>query len=186
MGFWTLLAEKIAITPDGEPDLDRGHRLEPEALKILAQGLGEDIDLDPGMWVSDDTDDIAISPDGAQIAYEPEWAAEAKCLNSANHLRYVIKDRQARRKEFYKPINSIPNEKSCAFREQVVQYFVVNEKLQTLYFVLFDDRIAINTLTHHIITIKRSDIADEIAKQRQQQLDVLAEIEQLIKELPED
>lgn len=185
MGFWTLLAEKVAIQADGEPDMDRGQRLENVALNRLAQEYGLDIDLDPGVWLSDDNEDIAISPDAAEKSDKPTWAAEAKCLSTANHLKYIIKDKRARETDSYKPIDQVPNDSKAAFREQVVQYFTVNADLQKLYFALYDDRIGIDNLVFHVIEINRADIQDEIEKQRTEQLSILAEIDALIKEIME-
>lgn len=186
MGFWTMLAEKVAIQADGEPDMQRGSRLENAALQRLADEAGLDIDLDPGMWLSDDDEDIAISPDSAEKSDRPTWAAEAKCLSSANHLKYMIRDIRARGSVGYRAIDYIPNERSCSFREQVVQYFVVNEDLKTLYFVLYDDRIGIDKFVMHVIVIKREDILEEIEKQKQFQLDILNDINQLILALAEE
>lgn len=182
-GFWQLLAEKLAVAPDGEKDMDRGQRLEKDALEILAAKENLDINLDPGMWVSDDSDDLAVSPDGSENTDTPTWAAEVKCLSSANHLKHVIKDSRARAKEEYSPIHHVPDDAKSAYREQVVQYFVVNEKLQRLYFVLYDDRIALDKYMHHVIVIERSQIEAEIAEQKRTQLETLAEINNLIEEL---
>lgn len=178
-----MLAEKIAIQADGEPDMDRGQRLENEALQRLADEKGLTIDLDPGVWLSDDDEDIAISPDGCEKSETPLWAAEAKCLGSANHLKYVIKDRRARKEEDYNPIDSIPNEAGGCYREQVIQYFVVNENLNSLYFVLYDDRIGIDSLVFHVIEVKREDISELVEEQKQMELETLKEINQLIAEL---
>jgi hypothetical protein len=183
MGFWVMLAEKIAVAADGEPDMDRGQRLEPAALARLAAEAGIVLDMDPGVWLSDEDEDIALSPDSAEPGDSPTYAAEAKCLNSANHLKYVIEDQRAKATEDYKAIDSIPNDAKCAFREQVIQYFVVNEKLEKLYFVLYDDRIGIDKYVFHVIVVERKDIEAEIAEQKDSQLDTLREINQLIAEL---
>lgn len=182
-GFWQLLAERLCVQPDGEPVMDRGQRLENEALQALASKLNLDIDLDPGIWVSDLNEAIAYSPDGAEKKDIPTWAAEAKCLSSANHLKYVIKDRIAKKGENYTPIDSIPNDSKNAYKEQVVQAFVVNDQLETLYFVLHDDRVAIDHLVTHVIEIKRQDIAGFIEDQTKQQTDVLQQVNELIESL---
>jgi hypothetical protein len=186
IGFWQLLAGKVAVQKDGEDPKERGERLEPIALARLATELSLVVNAEPGMWLSDENDDIAITPDGAEDAEVITWAAEAKSLDSALHLKFVIKDRRAKQTDGYRAIDSIPNEYSSCFREQCIQYFVVCETLQTLYFVLLDDRIALDGLDFHVITIKREDVAEEIAAQRQMQLDTLIEVNKLIAELSED
>ena len=187
-GFYTLLAEKIAIPPDGERAIDRGHRLENPALERLSVELNLPIDLEPGMWESDVDSDIAISPDGAEVVADgetPTWAAEAKCLSSANHLRWVINDLNARKKDDYFAFDSIPDYKTNCYKEQVLQYFVVNEKLETLYFVLYDDRIILDQYVFHVITVKREDVEELIEQQKYEQLDTLITINKLIAELAE-
>ena len=185
-GFWQLLAEKLAQVEDGETDIDRGHRLQGVALAELAKRYKLDVDTDCGMWISDDDEDIAVSPDGAEKSDKPTWAAETKCFSSANHLKFVIKDRQARKEKDYNPIDSVPNDAYNAHREQVIQYFVVNENLKTLYFVLYDDRIGLDHLVFHAVVISRSDIADEINAQKEQQVDVLRQVNELIAQLAKE
>lgn len=169
----------MSVEPDGENVMDRGLRLENEALAKTAEKYNLTLDLDPGMWVSDADEDIAISPDAAEEGDKPTFAAESKSLSSDNHLKHVILDRRARAKEDYKAIDQVPKD----YREQVIQYFVVNEYLRTLYFTLYDDRIALDGLDHHVIVIERKDVEEEVAAQRQMQLETLKEINQLIAEL---
>lgn len=183
-GFWQILAEKLSVqAPGAESAIDHGHRMENEALQEFAKRYDLVIDLDPGMWESDQDEDIAVSPDGAERSETPTWAAEAKCLSTANHLKYMLKDLAARKNEDYKAIDSIPNEKKCAYKDQVIQYFVVNEHLQTLYFVLYDDRVTLENYVFHCIEIKRGDIKDLIEYQTGVQLNTLREINKLIVEM---
>lgn len=185
IGFWKLLAGKIAISHDAEDPKVRGDRLEPVSMQLLADTLKLNIDLEPGMWLSDDDEDIAITPDGAEAADIPTWAVETKAVDSALHLKFVIRDRRAKLKDGYKPLDSVPNEGSTMFREQAIQYFVVNEKLETLYFVFYDDRIEMEDLIFHYLTIRRGDIAEEIQAQKYQQINTLNEVNLLINNLAE-
>lgn len=180
-GFWTLLAEKLAIQADGEPDMDRGQRLENEAITKAAEKLGIEFDHDPGFWVSDENPDIAVSPDASEPGENPTYDAEAKCLNSANHLKAVITDLRAQAKENYRPFDSVPKD----YQEQVIQRFLVNDNLKTDYFVLYDDRVVVDKLSHHIITVHRDTIAAEIAAQKQMEIEVLEQVNQLIAEFAE-
>lgn len=185
-GFWELLAEKVAIAPDGEKDIDRGTRLENEALELFGREYKLDIDLDPGFWVSDESDEIGYSPDGAEKSDNPTWSVEAKCLSTKNHLKFMFKDREAKKTDDYKAIDLIPNDAKNAFREQVIQSFVVNEKQQKQYFILYDDRIAFEKYMLHVIVVERKDIKDEIQAQKEIQLNVLKEVNDLIKEMKND
>ena len=187
--FWDILAEKLAIPADGENPMDRGHRVEPDALKAASEILGLPFDDDAGMWISDLDDDIGVSPDGAEPVEGdalPTYAAEVKSLSSGNHLRFVLEDRRARKKPTYRPIDSVPNEEKHFFRDQVIQYFVVNEKLETLYFVLYDDRIVLDHLVTYIIEINRADIVDRIEDNTNMQFEALMQINKLVKELTEE
>ena len=179
-GFWILLAEKLAVGSDGEPDMDRGTRLEKVALPLIAQRYGLDLDVDPGMWISEDNEDIALSPDGAEIGDKPTYAAEVKCLSSSNHLKYVV---TALRNPEKRPIDLVPNDAQSAYKDQVIQYFVVNPDLQTLFFGLYDDRIVLDHLMLHVLIIERATIEEEIEKQKAIELGVLDDVNKLIEEL---
>lgn len=191
-GFWKLLAEKISVEPDGENVMDRGLRLENEALAKTALQFNLTLDLDPGMWVSDEDEDIAVSPDAAEECDRPTFAAETKSLSSDNHLKYIIYDLRAKKRaaldqedpdyQAYQAIDQVPPD----YREQVVQYFVVNEYLRALYFTLYDDRIALDGYDHHVIVVERKDIEQEIEMQKSLQLQTLREINQLIAELAKE
>lgn len=183
-GFWQLVAEKVAVAPDFvEKDIDRGLRLQEEAMQLFSEKYAIDLDTDPGMWVSGMSESIGYSPDGAEPGDNPTYATEVKCLSSANHLKYIITDKRRQQTDEYKTIDSIPNDASNAYREQVIQAFVVNENLERLYFILYDDRIALEPYMLHVITIERQDIKDEIEAQRQTQLNVLEEVNALVVEM---
>lgn len=180
-GFWELLAEKVSIQADGENVMDRGLRLQEEAIQLTAKKLKLKITTDAGMWVSDLSDDIAVSPDACEDCDKPSYAIEAKCLNTANHLKYTIQDIRAKEKENYVAFNQLPADS----KDQIVQYFVVNDDLKTLYFTLYDDRIGSQfyKYAHHIITIERSEIEGDIELAKDVQLKTLIEINEMIKEM---
>lgn len=178
VGFWELLAEKLAIAPDGEPVMDRGVRLENQALELTAQKYELELDFDPGFWLSDFSDEIASSPDAAEPGDKPTYAAEAKCLSSANHLKYVIKDKWAQKKPDYNSFEQIPRE----YHDQVLQYFVVNEHLKTLYFTLYDDRVAVEELAHHVIKVERKNIKEQAEELRDIEIQMLSAVNDIVKE----
>lgn len=183
-GFWHLLAEKVAERPDGEPDDDRGHRLENVALAEFSMRTRIPVNTEPGMWVSDDDDDIAVSPDGVVDNGNPipNLACEVKCLSSAKHLKYVITHLRAiKNDKKYTPFKYVPSE----FRAQLVQYFVVNDDLEKVYFIFFDDRVSIERLSLHFIEIRRTAISDLIDNQKNMQLETLDEVNGLIADVVE-
>lgn len=188
--FYTVLAEKLSIARDGEDVRDRGHRLEKEALAKLGPKLGLEFNDDAGMWVSDVDDDIAVSPDGAEPLTDahplPTYAAEVKALESSLHIRFILEHRQRKILPGYNPIQDVPNEERHQYRDQVLQYFVVNEALERLYFVLYDDRIVFEHLTMLVIEINRADVADLIRERMAVEYEALQQINKLVKQLSEE
>ena len=164
IGYYKLMAERLAVKedcPDGETDLERGQRLEPEAVAQFAQITGKKTENDLIVWVSDLHPGITYSPDG--IISEDE-VAEAKCLSSAMHLYiYFEKD--------------IPPE----YQRQNIQAFIANEKLETLHFVCYDPRIT--ALPLHFMTVTREELKDEIERHKEYQLMVLKMLEEDVNSL---
>lgn len=193
--FWKFLAETMAEQPDGENPMERGHRLEPENIQLTLQQLGykqEDCVTDCGIWESDEDDRIACSPDAYQNSATPTWAIECKSLGSAYHLQAVIPwmvhSQRIRQREIpgnlanaaaqvlpptatsLKATNMdfIPD----AYRAQVLQYFVVCDTLETLYFSMYDPRVYGNA-RHQIIPVNRKDIQPLITSHKRKQLNTL-------------
>lgn len=193
--FWKFLAETIAEQPDDEPPMERGHRLEPENIQLTLEQLNykpEDCITDCGIWESDEDNRIACSPDAYENSENPTWAIECKSLGSAYHLQTVIPwmvhmqtidrnntptgledmtvqilpeytlDTQATGLDF------IPDK----YKSQALQYFVVCDTLETLYFSLYDPRIY-GGASHQIIPIRRKDIEPLITSHKQRQLTTL-------------
>jgi putative phage-type endonuclease len=130
-GYYELIAERVALPPSGENAMDRGTRLEDEAVQRFAQEAGKKVNTDLVIWSRDDSDDIAVSPDGyitkkVKGKKEPvvSEAVECKCLNSASHIEAFV-------------TREIPSD----YEHQVLQYFIVNEDLEKLYFVFYDPRM---------------------------------------------
>lgn len=178
-GFWQLVAERISIAPDGEKPIDRGTRCENEALQRTADKYKLELDLDPGVWVSDIDENNILSPDAAEPGDTPTYAAEAKCFDSANHVKYVVTDRRARKEKDYNPFKSVPKDN----QDQLLDYFAVNEHLETVYFTLDDDRIVIPELAHHVIIVNRKDVEGDVELLKDVQKNVLKEVDNLVAEL---
>lgn len=193
--FWKFLAETMAEQPDGENPMARGHRLEPENIRLTLQQLGyrqEDCITDCGIWESDEDQRIACSPDAYQNSATPTWAIECKSLGSAYHLQAVIPwmvhSQRIRQREIPENLANaaaqvlpatatslkatnmdfIPD----AYKAQVLQYFVVCDTLKTLYFSMYDPRVY-GDARHQIIPINRGDIQPLIAEHKRKQLNTL-------------
>lgn len=187
IGFYSILAEKIAESPDAEPPDERGHRLEPVALASVAKMYGLVFDPQDSIWLSELDDDIGISPDGTELVdieagEVPTYAAEVKCLSSAKHIKYIMADLKARVMDDYNPIYSVPNEEQDHYRDQAVQYFVVNKKLKKLYYVFYDDRLTtgFEHLITYVIQINREDVEELIKEQENFEMDTLLEINETV------
>lgn len=162
IGFYELLAERLSTDNSKVEDpMQRGHDLEQEAIEQFEELTGMKVNPDCGVWVSDEDEYIALSPDGE---INEEEAVEVKCLASARHLQALIEQK-------------IPSD----YEEQVVQYFIVNEKLLALHCIFYDPRIACKPL--HYITVNRVDIEDKIQSYAAYQRATLKEIDDIITEL---
>ena len=193
--FWKFLAETMAEQPDGENPMERGHRLEPENIHLTLQQLGykqEDCVTDCGIWESDEDPRISCSPDAYQASENPTWAIECKSLGSAYHLQAVIpwmihsqnilhhgisENLADTAAQILPPTTTnltatgmdfIPD----AYQAQALQYFVVCDTLETLYFSMYDPRVY-GAARHQIIPIHRKDINPLIAEHKRKQLNTL-------------
>lgn len=193
--FWKFLAETMAEQPNGENPLTRGHRLEPENIQLTLQQLGyqqKACITDCGIWESDEDNRLACSPDAYQASENPTWAIECKSLGSAYHLQAVIpwmihaqyirhhglpENLSDAAAQVLPPATTslkatgmdfIPD----AYQAQALQYFVVCDTLETLYFSMYDPRVY-GEARHQIIPIHRKDIKPLIAEHKRKQLNTL-------------
>lgn len=178
-GIYELLAEQVALSKDGEKEMDRGLRLENEALLLTQDKYKLDFELDAGMWFSDDMK-LAVSPDASEVGDKPTYAGEAKCLDTKNHLQAILTDYQNKQLPNYNPIDGLKIGTSD-YTQQVIQYFVINPDLETLYFTLYDDRVALDNVMHYVIIIKREHVAEFTDSQELYERDAIAKVNQMIK-----
>lgn len=160
-GYYELIAERLAIPASQENPMDRGHRLEEEAIQRFEKEIGKKVDTSLVLWIREDDENIAVSPDGFIGDNE---AVEIKCLASSSHIESLL-------------TNEVPKE----YEFQILQYFIVNEKLQTLYFVMYDPRLSVKDFFY--FTIKREDKQEEIDKYLKYQRDTIKEINEIVNSL---
>lgn len=162
IGFYELIAERLGIPADDEDERERGNRLEPEAIKMFEAETGQTVDTSLVIWMRDDNESIAISPDGHYNDYED--AVEAKCLASARHIEaYLTK--------------KIPAE----YIKQGIQYFVVNDKCKRVHFAFYDPRLLAKPF--FIITLEREHLQAEITETLAAERDVLSEVTLIVNKL---
>lgn len=173
IGFYELIAERLGVPPDdAENQMERGARLEADAIERFAKETGKKVDTSLYIWTREDNENIAISPDG--VISETE-AVECKCLSSSRHIEaYLTK--------------KIPDD----YWMQALQYFIVNDKLETLHFVFFDPRFAmfssldqrrVKDIDYFVIDVSREDIQGEVTEYLSYQLEVLKEVDDTINSL---
>lgn len=204
--FWSFLAEMWADPADNEPPMARGHRLENENIRQACEKLCIDtatVEFDTGLWVRDDDERIAISPDAHEKTEQPTFAFEAKSLGTRNHLMAVVPystwydmhsgDRTVDTTDAFRDMllalfpdvlrddltafDFVP----AAYQSQVLQYFAVDDNLQTVYFTMLDDRVYC-PLSHVVMPVRREDVQDKVEKQLESERNTLAYTDMLSNE----
>lgn len=165
--FFNILAERVARpmtpndymdrVPDGVPFswAVRGHILEPEAAKAFA--LKYDKVLEDGrVWTRDNDYNSYVSPDRVIVSPDGKIreAVEIKCLSSEKILKiwWGRKNKKEDCELWYIPSNE--------YRAQALKYFIVNDDLEKLYWVVYTDLIP--QLELQVLEIDRKDIGDLI------------------------
>lgn len=165
--FYEVLADRLSEDDDlDESAMERGERLESEAVEAFEKHTGKIVDR-IGFIESEENEFMGCSPDGL-IQNEGIYneGIEIKCLSSANHVRAWVEDMP--------PKDYLP---------QIIQMFIVNETLKTLYFVLYDPRITIHPL--HVIELTRELLELEISSYKAQEIEFISSVNNKINELIE-
>ena len=154
--LYGIIAERLTVGADNDEEnaMDRGNRLEPDAIAMFELETGKQVER-IGLVEDDDNPMMANSPDGLIGGDE---ALEVKCLGGKNHVKMWL-------------TNKVPDE----YEWQVVQYFVVNKELKKLYFVGYNPDIPAHPL--HIIEVSGEDIEKEIRDAREEQGKFLKEVD---------
>jgi len=164
----TLIDELIAEIVTGEVEetftnskMQRGKDFEPIVKEIYQQVKDVQID-EVGFCISEKYDFLALSADG----FTPDriGAIEIKCPDTKTHVKYI---RQ----------NKIPSDYIC----QVYTYFIVNEKLEWLDFISFDDRF--KAMPMWIKRVERKDILGALDLTEQGIIDFQKKLLKIYKEI---
>lgn len=161
VGFYEVIAERLGISDDSETPMERGVRLEGEALAEFEKATGKTLDKSKVLWMRDDNESIAISPDASIGTKE---AVEVKCLASARHIEALL-------------TGKVPKD----YEYQRLQYFVVNDELEALHFAFYDPRLYAKPF--FIITTTRAEIKDDIVSMLAYERDTLTEIDEIVNRL---
>jgi len=164
IGYYQLIADRIADDPGDGDMMERGIELETEAIKLFEDKSGCKVEQ-VGFCVSDESENIAVSPDGLiKIDGKYREAIEIKCLNSAMHIKSFIE-------------NKIPKEHEF----QVLQYFIVIEDLEKLHFVMYDPRIKAKPYLE--FEVLKEDVQEKVEKYKEYQLKIISEVEEITERL---
>lgn len=120
--------------------MQRGNDMEKVALKYYTDCTGIEIES-VGFCMSFDNDYIGLSPDG--FTKDRTGAIEIKCPSTKTHCKYIRVDK-------------VPTD----YKGQILMYFIINEKLEYLDFVSFDDRFLPKPIW--IKRVTRLELIDEI------------------------
>lgn len=134
-----IISEEIEETYTSK-EMQRGKDLEPFVREIYTKITGIEIE-EVGFCLSEKNDFLALSPDG--FTPDRKGAIEIKCPSTKTHVKYI---RQAQ----------IPNE----YKYQVYSYFLVNEKLEYLDFISFDDRFKVKPM--FVKRVTRAELENEL------------------------
>jgi hypothetical protein len=167
IGFYELIAEHLSLDRDDENRMDRGTRLEPEAREWFEQTYNKTVE-EVGMCLSEADDRIYNSPDGL-IRKSPKSkkyteAIEIKCLAPARHIQAVVEKK-------------VPEE----YWSQMMQYFVVNEDLEKLYWIFHDPGIA--SIPYYVLEITRESLGDWPQRMLEFEIAQLQRIDEIVEEL---
>lgn len=150
--YYETLADRLAYTDaDNETPAERGLSLQHEAIEKFCEYKLINIEsvATDGVWQSDENSNWSCSPDAFVDTARPNWAIEVKCLSSANHIKAII-------------ANNYPEE----FTPQIINYFLINDNLDTVYFVMYDPRFINEKLKLKIFEIQRADVEKQINAMR--------------------
>lgn len=176
IGYYELIAERLGVPADGENPMERGSRLEAEALERFSKETGKELDTSRLLWVRDEDESIAVSPDAVVIGEKA--AVETKCLSSARHIEAYL-------------TQSIPDE----YYYQMLQYFIVNDELEVLYFTFYDPRFTMfapggklrkegtSSVDFFVIKVERKDVEEEAKTLLELEKNTLAEINKIVADL---
>lgn len=146
-----LIAEKLtgeAKSTYINEAMERGIEAEEHAIEEYEELTGEVVEK-VGLCISEEYPWLVNSPDGlVKKGKKYSKAVEVKCPNTDTLIGYVRK-------------GGIPKE----YQPQVMSYFLVNEDLEELDFVVYDPRIQAEQFRLVITNVKRKDLPLKEAKE---------------------
>lgn len=154
-------------------EMERGKAEEIFAIKEFEKRTGKVVD-NVGICVSDELDWVALSPDGLIKNAEGKYTEAVE-----------VKSPDTKAAIFYRLANMIPIEElglgkskipwlgiPADYKWQVVQYFLVNDDLQKLYFLVYDARFIDEKEKLYIVEVERkNELVEEAVKEAKKALE---------------
>lgn len=170
-GVWRAAAESIigsaAIAEDDLTSaqiLQRGHDLEPVAIKRFEEATGKKARHGHIIWEREDDTRMGVSPD-APLGKDMTEALEVKCLLSTKHVEAIFKQ-------------DIPKNTS-GYEEQKLQYFIANPLLETLYWGFYHPDFPAG-LDFFYLTFTREALQLDIEKYLMAEREAAAKIREIV------
>lgn len=174
-----IAAERLSVWTQDETDLERGIRLEDEARFHFEEKTGIKVTT-MGVVTRSDNLNMASSPDG--LVYDEKanegkgtftGGVEIKCLMGWKHLMAILGKLDCLENDT--PLwDVVPEE----YKPQSLQYFIVNDYMEVLYFVFYSEDIAECPMV--VLKILRSDIESEIERAREMEISALGQVENIV------
>lgn len=163
--IYEIIAERltVGVEMDYENPMERGTRLEPEALAAFEFETGKQIET-TGYCEHDDNSLIGYSPDAIVAGTNDKEDVEVKCPGGKNYVKMWI-------------TNKVPEE----YYWQLIQAFIVNPKLEKRHFVGYNPDITVHPL--HIIVVKREEVEGDIAFALTNQEKFLKEVDEVLEKI---
>ena len=161
--LYNKVAERLAEgTADDElgSSRERGKQLESEAIECAEKKLKLKL-IHGNVWQDEDDSNHIESPDA--YTADLKTAVEIKCLSSARHIQAIVE-----------------NEPPKEYFAEYLNYFLVNDKLETLWVFLYDPRFLLEGLQWHAFKMTRKNIAYEIERMRDIDQEAEAKIQGLV------
>ena len=159
--------------PDGVPFswAVRGHILEPKAASMFARLYGKVLS-DGNVWADDHIPGSYVSPDRVIISSDGKIreAVEIKCLSTDKVLKVWANSHSD------KPFDVIPGND---YQAQVIKYFMVNECLDTLYWVVYTDLMTFTNEFMAVLEIKRSDVDGMVKQARETEYNTMKYVDDM-------
>jgi putative phage-type endonuclease len=136
-------------------DMQRGKDLEPTVRRYFTAIHGIEVE-EIAICQSDKYEWLTCSPDG--FSKDRKIGIEIKCSKTKKHVQYIR-------------MGVLPTE----YKHQVFNYFLVNQKLETMYFISFDDRY--KPKPYFEVKIDREDILNELEEMEAELVKFWAKLE---------